>query len=867
MLEADPRFVYTLDGQTATVDDYLEIRPEAEPRIRALVEEGRLAVGPWQILMDEFLVSGESMVRNLERGWKRAQALGGVMAVGYLPDMFGHVAQMPQLLRRAGIEHAVVWRGVPAAVDFHAFRWEAPDGSSVRAEFLPDGYGNAAYILAIPDRVAHEIEMLRDASEPFFGHDPVLAMHGTDHTEPLADLVELVERVNGQQGAFRLTLTTLADYIAAAARSNGLELATWRGEMRSSARANMLMGVNSARIELKAACARAERGLERYAEPLQALYGASWPERFFGLAWDRVIENSAHDSICGCSVDPVEDQVLVRYAEAEQIADGLARQAAARVAEAVPRGAVAVLNPSPRARTDVVVLDLAVPEEWTDVALSDADGSELATQELSRSDPLLFTAEIRGSEVPRMFSRVHGRELFGRSLNDCVFDEAGGRPRLTFTVADEPDPIWLDVDALRREVERAARAASDETWVVRIVAAPRRVLAAAVPAPPLGWAAVRAVSGRGDLANGVEVSDRVLRNGLIEIEVEPAGTLRLCGGGAELSGVARLEDGGDAGDTYNYAPPAVDTLVAAPEDVRVETQAAGPVVGRLAVVRTYAWPRATDEESRVAETVPVDVATEVEVRAGEPFVRLRFSLENPCTDHRLRAHIPLAFAARGSAAEGQFAVVERGLEAEGGAGEVAVPTFPARGFVDAGGVAVLLEHVLEYEVLSRTELALTILRATGLISRNTNRFRAEPAGPEIAVPGAQGRGPRSVAFALLPHQGSWTQAGVLAHLESYAHPFLTANGAGRGDTLDAVSGLELEGGGVVLSSLRRRGDWLEVRLVCESPEARTATLRGTFSETREVDLLGRAAGASEHAPNRVDLELAPWEIRTLQLKR
>ncbi len=865
LLEADTRFVFTLDGQTATVDDYLEIRPQADPRIRALVEEGRLAIGPWQILMDEFLVSGESIVRNLERGWRRAEALGGAMTVGYLPDMFGHVAQMPQILRRAGIEHAVVWRGVPAKLDFHAFRWEAPDGSSVRAEFLPDGYGNAAYVLAAPDRLAEEIEALRQASEPFFGDDPLLAMYGTDHTEPLAELVELVERVNTGQDAFRLELTTLADYIRSV--PNGRQLALWRGEMRSSARANMLMGVNSARIELKAACARAERGLERYAEPFQALYGVSWPERFLALAWDRVIKNSAHDSICGCSLDPVEDQVLVRYAEAEQIADGLVRQAATQIAGAVPRGAVAVLNPSPHARTDVVVLDVAVPAEWSDVALRSPDGSDLATQELSRSEPLLSTAEMPGSRIPRTFLRVHGRELFGHVLNGFTIDEAENGPRLTFSVGDEPDPPWLDVGRLRREVELAARAAPDETWAVRIVAAPRRVLAAAVPAPALGWSAVRPVPGRHVVADGVEVSKGAMRNGLLDVQVEPAGTLRVRGGGADLAAVAKLVDGGDAGDTYNYAPPAADTLVEAPEGVCVETLAGGPIVGRLSIVRTYAWPRSTDEGSRTKETAPVEVKTEVELRAGEPFLRFRFSFENPCRDHRLRAHIPLAVRAEGSAAEGQFAVVERGLEAEGGAGEVALPTFPARGFVDAGGVAVLLEHVLEYEVLEGRELALTILRATGLISRNTNRFRAEPAGPEIAVPGAQGGGPRSVAFALFPHALSWVEAGVLMQMERYAHPFVTVNGAGEGNELDAVSGLELEGDGVVLSSLRRRGDWLEVRLVCESPKPVTATLRGGFRESREVDLLGRHAGPSQAVQTGLAVDLAPWEIRTLQLKR
>ena len=124
--EADPRFCFTFDGQTAMLEDYLEIRPEAEPRIKALVATGQLAVGPWRILADEFLVSGETLVRNLEAGVARAERLGRAMAVGYLPDEFGHAAQVPQLLRLAGFGHAAVWRGVPAAVDRHAFHWSAP---------------------------------------------------------------------------------------------------------------------------------------------------------------------------------------------------------------------------------------------------------------------------------------------------------------------------------------------------------------------------------------------------------------------------------------------------------------------------------------------------------------------------------------------------------------------------------------------------------------------------------------------------------------------------------------------------------------------------------------------------------------------
>ncbi len=102
---------FLLDGQLAVIDDYLEMRPENEDRLRGLAGAGRIAVGPWYILMDEFLVSGETVVRNLQAGLRRGAAFGGVMPVGYLPDMFGHIAQMPQLLTLAGMPHAVVWRG------------------------------------------------------------------------------------------------------------------------------------------------------------------------------------------------------------------------------------------------------------------------------------------------------------------------------------------------------------------------------------------------------------------------------------------------------------------------------------------------------------------------------------------------------------------------------------------------------------------------------------------------------------------------------------------------------------------------------------------------------------------------------------
>src|SRR3989440_6250443 len=145
MLERDLSYArFLLDGQTAVLDDYLEVRPAAEATLTRLAAAGRLSIGPWMVLMDEFMVSGETMVRDLQFGIARGSQLGGVMDVGYLPDMFGHVAQMPQLLQLAGFEHAVVWRGGPPPGHPPRVLGWGPPAATGRGGDLPRGCGHGA---------------------------------------------------------------------------------------------------------------------------------------------------------------------------------------------------------------------------------------------------------------------------------------------------------------------------------------------------------------------------------------------------------------------------------------------------------------------------------------------------------------------------------------------------------------------------------------------------------------------------------------------------------------------------------------------------------------------------------------------------
>ncbi|MEV8408706.1 hypothetical protein AB0R12_23760 [Streptomyces niveus] len=428
--EADERFRFTLDGQMAAVDDYLEVRPEHRERVVRLVRRGQLAVGPWQILLDEFLCSGENIIRNLELGHRRATELGSAMPVGYLPDMFGHCAQMPQILSAAGLDHACVWRGVPAGVPGHAFRWQAPDGSSVRTEYLAGGYGNAAYVFSDAGHFAGRMADLGRRLTPAFGADPVLAMYGTDHSAPVGSLVELVAGLDPAD--VDVTITTLADYLRERDPHDG-SLPVVEGELRSHAHANILPGVLSVRPHLKQALARAERLVERYAEPFAALWSAEWPEKFLDMAWWRLIDASGHDSVTGCGVDETATQVFARISEAGHLGQAVRDRVAGGLAPQVSRDAVLVLNPTPAARDDLVTVDLEVPDDWRDIAVELPDGSRLPAQTEVRGEQLLLSEALPGDELTTFLPRIHGRELFGSEITHWSCDDE--RRVLEFGVA------------------------------------------------------------------------------------------------------------------------------------------------------------------------------------------------------------------------------------------------------------------------------------------------------------------------------------------------------------------------------------------------------------------------------------------------
>ena len=365
LADREPRFShFHLDGQAALIDDYLEARPEREEDVRRLAREGRISVGPWYTQMDEFLTSGESHIRNLEFGLARNRDLGAERPLaGYLPDQFGHIGQMPQILRHGGLDRAVVWRGVPAAVDKTAFWWDAPDGSRILTEYLAFGYSIGMYVGQCEDAASlgTALSQAAESLRPYTPRNRLLVTVGTDHTMPAARLAPLLEEVN-RDGPVRGSIGSLNGYLGSEEPVGALPV--WRGELRSAARAHLLPNVYSARAHQKRRRAHVEALVERYAEPLAALVpGSEWPDGKLHRAWRLLLWNGAHDSVCGCSVDQVARDVDARFDEAEAIAEGIRDDALGELASRMRTKGRMSFNPSPFERDGVPGLGWKVETE------------------------------------------------------------------------------------------------------------------------------------------------------------------------------------------------------------------------------------------------------------------------------------------------------------------------------------------------------------------------------------------------------------------------------------------------------------------------------------------------------------------------
>lgn len=848
LLESRPDFEhFHLDGQTIVLEDYLELRPQNEGRLRTLIEEGRILIGPWYDMPDEFLVSGEALVRNLALGHRMSRRFGTPMPVGYLPDLFGHIAQMPQILRNFGLDNAILWRGFGGKKA--EYWWQSPDGSRVLMMHLPpEGYCNATRVHLDPAAMVERATKAAKAEAERTAVGEVLLMNGVDHVEPHPVIPELARQLSDALGApvRHSTLPAYVDAVRSGVEKGGLatSLEVVHGELRSGEDyANLLPGVFSARMYIKQANARVQTLLEKRAEPLATfawMLGARYPAEELRYAWKTLLQNHPHDSICGCSVDAVHDENMTRFARAGQVARAIADEAATVVARAVPAGPdgalrLVALNTSGTAFSGAMEALIDLPYE-------------------SAEPRRLFDAEALDAPVTFWSKTTRPAGVSTHDGKPSPFQVLGEDDVVTFVMSRFETPWALRARRMRLVFSGDVPACGCATFDVAMAETSPR---------PGRTSSLTALA----KAGGYKSTDRSADNAHVRISINDDGTLDLVDRktGTRYSRCGELEDVGDVGDEYNYSPPANDRRVTSADavDVKISRLHAGPV--RVAFQIDYALllpvSAADDRVARSIETVRTPVRIVVSLDADSSRVTWHVTIDNHSKDHRLRLLFPVGVESIDHVrAETAFGVARRAARREVPTEvrvELPASSGPTGSFTEAGndtsGAVVLGDGLMEYEAYTDAgpaQLGLTLLRCVGYLSREDLVTRPSGhAGPGLATPGAQCLGRHEFRAAFEPRQTPPTNAGLFACASSFVAPPQVVAASGAGGALVASGrflAIDATQGAVVLSACHRSEEGEHVQLRVFNPDPTPATLR--------VSLHGRVQSAS-----RVDFLERPME--------
>jgi mannosylglycerate hydrolase len=847
-LETTPAFTcFHLDGQTIMLEDYLEVRPENRKRLQRLIQQGRLIPGPWYVMPDEFLISGEALIRNLQLGAAISRSWGvEPMKVGYIVDIFGHNTQMPQLCQGFGMESVVAFRGVSGLEASAEFIWEGADGSSVFFYRLPDetAYSNFWYRVRKPqltgapfdlDRGCADLKALIEAERARSTTGVLLIMDGVDHVEVTPELPALLARMQAVMPQAQIVHGRLEDFHRENLKHRR-RLPRHAGELRTPRMTpsiwpdapclnDLLANVLSSRIRLKQRNVHIQELLERQAEPWAVCAetaGRREIGQYFDLAWRHLIQNHPHDSICGCSIDQVHQEMLYRFDQAEQIGTRITNEAVAAIHAAVQPPAageylVSVFNPSPFPRQGVVV-ELEFPNPCPDqFALTRRDGTPVPYQRLSAQPKMRIVRPYR--DVPTGSSRtVH-----------TVFADVTV-PALGYT-----------------------------TLVYQPVAG---------GSPAAGAAAT---------ASGSPDAPALLENGLVRLAFEPDGTVTLTdlATGEVYPGLNAFEDGGDTGDGWKYIPPATDRMVTGLADASVTVTTTGPFVASAVVQGTLEVPAGLmdDKKARRSEMVRLCVSSMFTLRRGSRRVDVRTEIDNSARDHVIKALFPARAESCESFADSMFDVVRRDIRQPVGVifHEPWQENRPLESFVGIGdarrGLALFTKGLHEGGVrddAART-VFVTLLRCFGQTVFT------------LGEEGGQMLGQQTLEYAFMPACDGELPA-VLAEREQFLHPVLCSHSLDillnrrpfTGTLDDTRSFLSISDPRVVLSALRRnpRGA-LILRVFNPTAERVTADVVFGFpvSAVTQTDLAEDTAGKKvKLTRGRLRLTLAPKKIQTLMLE-
>ena len=842
LLDEQPEYhSFTMDSQTLCVQDYLDFRPERREQIERHVQSGRLLVGPWCSLPDEYIVNGESIVRNLVIGHKVAESLGNVSKVGYTPFSYGQTSQMPQIYQGFDIDTIIFYRGIKTEKSefifrgadgadllgmrfgalsrfsyfFYLFRMVAYNMTRDEALYdwargtLPfklagDHHENAHFYICDSDVTGWHTEniesgakrLLRDESE-HFSTKYIASMQGFDSSEPDKREVSLIEETQKHLPGHVIKqsdLGTFMDLLREEYEAGRLEPEVIEGESRnpnSIGKWTHLFGdIVSSRVRIKLINNENEQNVQRRAEPWNAIalsMGEAYPTAVLDECWDNMMKNHPHDTICGAGIDQMEKDMIARAEQVNLFSTGLYRRALQKIQSRIDNSdmeanevGLTVYNPSPFPRSEVVSVWIDLPDEceYEDYSIRDDDGNLM---------------EIQDVEYFPWGTLV-------RNLRDVSLQLHSERVRLHFEVKDVP-PFGYRTFTVKHE--------EDIQW-----------------------------KSMGRMVTGVNQ----MENEHLRVKINSDGTLKITNKetGDVFDGMHYLEDSGENGHSWMHESPDRDELItshAAPCHIaRIED---GPVLARYRVDYHMMVPEGLDyvydeaytgQKPRAQMRLPrvtkrTDAKKEMVVRSvftlrkGAKVVEVETTVDNQCENHRLRVCYPTGIAAKTSDSEAAFDVIEREVIRTPGTWYWGRPNpvLPMHRFVSFSdgekGITFLNAGIREYEAMEDDDrtVALTLFRAF--------TFRQPPildrydVYPEMKL--AQCPGEMTFQYNIQPHAGDWAEAEVVREADHINLPLEVAQvGPHGGDLPKSMSFLSIDPPNLTLSAFKKaeRNDNIILRL-------------------------------------------------------
>lgn len=890
IMEADPNYeTFTFDGQAVFLEDYLEVRPQNRDRLKALIQAGRILIGPWYSLPDHSSVHPESIVRNLVLGHRVCRDFGPVMKFGYSIFSFGQFAQLPQVYAGFDIDSMIFYKGYARdRILRPEFLWQSPDGTrAVCSRLGPMGRANFFVYFTVPvvlggdmcapgqwkadytgktrlchlvddvffhphgrelkpdirvraDKVKQAVEEVIESCADTFCKDVLLGFDGIDFSMPLAEMPEAVAEANRQmEGKVEILFSHPLRYFEEFREKVSPDtLPVYEGDMRYGPLGKVHCENLSSAAPIKQLMHRVEARLIQGVEPLAAFSriagGAEYPADMIQLAWRFLLKSQAHDSIHALGDAKIFPDTMDRLAQALEVTDGVYNRAVQNLISTLDTSRLqddeillTVVNPLPAERQEVMRLRLELPRE------------EL---------PQGYWLETL--EGQRLNHYEHGR----RSVNLASINNEN-RPKAMYLDQVDVDVECPKLPACGYRTFRLCREKGDHPWEEGAFANPH------VPFQPIGRA------------------PHLLDNGILRVEALPNGSIRLYDYRSKTTydNLHILQDSGCAGDMWIHRPPRNNlflTSLGRQADIALTRNSGLAATLRIALTLPIPESLTADRQNRSHHLVETTITTEVTLRKGSDRVDFKTTLDNRCKDHFLTARFETGLETGQVHAERAFEVEARPAWVETdehGQRGTEVRRFPFHGFVDISdgkrGLAIFARGLHEYEPFyqdGKAALNLSLLRAVS---------QTFPIHEDVYVASenetAQCQDSHTFEYALCPHGGDYKTGDLLRKSRAYITPPVVAQHGGGpgGEQPLEQSYFTLSNPLTVVSACKQAEDeeCLALRLSNPTDETVEETI-AFFKPAKKARLANMNEESLEELPVReggVSLTLKPYRIETL----